>query len=212
MAGELAAFLVLSVVVICTPGPDTALTVRNALVGGRAAGVWTAGGVAAGQAVWTVAASLGVATLLHASEPAFIALKVAGAAYLVYLGVVSLRAAWSGRSVHGLHAPRAALTPARAFRQGLLNNLGNPKMAAFFTSLLPQIVPASREGGAALAQLLPFGFAFCALTFAWLAAYSVVLARARRFLERPRWRRSLDAVAGGVLVAFGIRLAASEPS
>jgi threonine/homoserine/homoserine lactone efflux protein len=84
-------------------------------------------------------------------------------------------------------------------------------MAAFFTSLLPQIVPASREGGTALAQLVPFGFALCVLTFAWLAAYSVVLARARRFLERPAWRRSLDAVAGGVLVAFGIRLAAAEP-
>jgi threonine/homoserine/homoserine lactone efflux protein len=212
MAGELAAFLALSVVVICTPGPDTALTVRNALVGGRSGGVWTAGGVAAGQAVWTVAAGLGVATVLHASEPAFIALKLAGAAYLVYLGVGSLRAAWSGRSGHRLDAPRAALTPARAFRQGLLNNLANPKMAAFFTSLLPQIVPASHEGGAALAQLLPLGFAFCVLTFAWLAAYSVALARARRFLDRPRWRRGLDAVAGGVLVGFGIRLAATEPA
>jgi threonine/homoserine/homoserine lactone efflux protein len=212
MTGELAAFLALSAVVICTPGPDTALTVRNALIGGRSGGVWTAGGVAAGQAIWTGAASLGVATLLHASEPAFIALKLAGAAYLVYLGVMSLRSAWSGRSRHGLDAPRAALTPARAFRQGLLNDLGNPKMAAFFTSLLPQVVPAGRDGGAALVQLLTLGFAFCLLTFAWLAAYSVVLARARRFLDRPRWRRSLDAVAGGVLVAFGIRLAASEPS
>jgi threonine/homoserine/homoserine lactone efflux protein len=93
VGAELLAFLGVSLVVICTPGPDTALTVRNAFAGGRASGVATAAGVATGQAAWTLAASLGVAQLLQASEPAFLAVRVAGAAYLVYLGVQSLRSA-----------------------------------------------------------------------------------------------------------------------
>ena len=90
MGGQLPAFLGVSLMVIVLPGPDTALTVRNALAGGRRCGVATAAGVATGQAVWTVATSFGIAELIQASEPAFLALKLAGAAYLVALGIQSL--------------------------------------------------------------------------------------------------------------------------
>src|ERR687896_1990089 len=89
---ELLAFIGVAVVVIVTPGQDTALTIRNTLARGRAAGVRTAAGVVSGQAVWALAASAGVAALLVASEPAFVALKVAGAAYLVFLGGQALLA------------------------------------------------------------------------------------------------------------------------
>src|ERR687891_2250896 len=95
---ELLAFIGVAVVVIVTPGQDTALTIRNTLARGRAAGVRTAAGVVSGQAVWAIAASAGVAALLVASEPAFVALKFAGAAYLVYLGGQALVAAVRGRS------------------------------------------------------------------------------------------------------------------
>ncbi len=88
--GELAAFLGIAILVIVTPGQDTALTIRNTMLGGRAAGVATAAGVAAGQACWTAAASIGLAALLVASEPVFVALKLAGAAYLVFLGLQAL--------------------------------------------------------------------------------------------------------------------------
>ena len=90
MLGQLVAFLGVSAVVICVPGPDTALTVRNALAGGRRCGVATAAGVAIGQAVWTLATSVGIAELIQASEPAFLVMKTAGAAYLVALGLQSL--------------------------------------------------------------------------------------------------------------------------
>ena len=83
---QLAAFLAVSALVIATPGQDTALTVRNTLLGGRSAGVLTALGVAAGQATWTVATGVGVGALLVASQPAFLALRIAGGAYLVWLG------------------------------------------------------------------------------------------------------------------------------
>ena len=204
MWSELLTFVIVSAVVICTPGQDTALTVRNALVGGRRAGVYTAVGVASAQAVWTLATSLGIAGLIRASAPAFLALKVAGIAYLAYLGVQSLRAAWRGHRTDAAPKPGAVLTGARALRQGVLSNLANPKMAAFFISLLPQFAP---EGGSALVVMTGLGLLFCAMTFVWLAAYSVGVAHARRLLSRPRVRRALDAVAGVAFLGFGARLA-----
>ena len=97
MVTEALAFLGVCALVICAPGPDTALTIRNSIVGGRRGGVLTAAGVAAGQLVWTVAASVGIASLLQASQPAFTALKIVGAAYLAFLGIQSILAAVHGR-------------------------------------------------------------------------------------------------------------------
>ena len=98
MGGQLLAFLGVSLVVIVVPGPDTALTVRNALTGGRHAGVATAAGVATGQAVWTVASGVGIAELIQASEPAFLVMRAVGAAYLIALGLQSLwTALWTTR-------------------------------------------------------------------------------------------------------------------
>jgi threonine/homoserine/homoserine lactone efflux protein len=203
--GALWAFVGVAALVIVTPGPDTALTVRNALLGGRRAGVATAAGVALGLAVWTAAASAGLAALLVASEPAFVAVKLAGAAYLVLLGLQTLSHAWRGRPVEGDAERHAAgLRPGVALRQGLLNDLGNPKIAVFFTTLLPQFAPAH---GPAFATLLAFGLLFCAMTFAWLCVYSAVVARVGRALRRPRVRRLLDAVMGAALVAVGVRVA-----
>jgi threonine/homoserine/homoserine lactone efflux protein len=209
----LLAFLAVSVVVICTPGPDTALTIRNALLGGRAGGAWTAAGVASGQAVWTVAASLGAASLLRASQPAFLALKLVGVAYLLYLGAHALRSALA-RHPSPASGPRSGKAPARwrAYRQGLINDLANPKMAAFFVSLLPQFVPVRGGHAAALGAFLGLGFAFCLMTLGWLVAYSVIVAGGRRLLDRPRVRRSIDAIAGVALIGFGVRLALADPT
>lgn len=195
----------MSALVICVPGPDTALTVRNALTGGRRCGVHTGAGVATGQLVWTVAVSVGVAGILAASTPAFLLMKLLGAAYLIYLGVQSLRSAWRrSEPAAGIDSDSPPVWPARAFRQGLISNLANPKMAAFFLSLLPQFV-SPETGGVAGFPLL--GGMFCLMTFGWLAAYSIAVDRARRLLSRSRVRRTLDAVTGGVLVGFGVRLA-----
>jgi threonine/homoserine/homoserine lactone efflux protein len=197
---ELAGFLAVAAVVICTPGQDTALTIRNALVGGRRAGVATALGVALGQVCWTVAAAAGVVAVLRASQPAFTALRVVGAAYLLYLGLQLLVAAWRRREAHQVAGRR---TPGGALRQGLLSNLANPKMAVFFTSLLPQF-------GHSFPSLLGFGLLFSLLTGVWLTAYGIGAARARRVLERDRVRRAVDAVTGTVLVALGLRVAATQ--
>jgi threonine/homoserine/homoserine lactone efflux protein len=198
--GELAAFLAVALVVICTPGPDTALTVRNSLLGNRRAGIFTALGVSTGQLVWTLAASIGIAALLVASEPAFQALKLAGAAYLIWLGVQTLWGVVRRRSRERDSDGRRAVSPGQAWRQGVLSNLGNPKSAAFFTSLLPQF-------GDSFVVLLALGLLYSVLTLTWLVGYAVVIARAGDLLRRERVRRVLDAVTGAVLVAFGLRLA-----
>ncbi|HET8968977.1 MAG TPA: LysE family translocator [Gaiellaceae bacterium] len=200
---SLLAFVAVSVVVICTPGQDTALTIRNTLSGGRSSGVATAAGVSLGQAVWTVAASAGVVALLTASEPVFRTLKLVGAAYLVYLGAHSLRTAIRRRTHEHAVRTSAPLSPSRALRQGVLSNLGNPKMAVFFASLLPQFAPA---GSASFAVLLALGFLFCAMTFVWLTFYAVAMARLERLMTSTV-RRALDAVTGVVLIALGLRLA-----
>ena len=198
---EVAAFLGVAAVVICTPGQDTALTIRNALLGGRRSGVATALGVSLGQAVWTCAAAAGLVALLRASQPAFAALRLVGAAYLVYLGLQALAAAFRGRATTAHVAPGRGTTPSVALREGLVSNLANPKMVVFFTSLLPQF-------GDSFAILLAFGLAFSLLTFLWLSAYSVAVARLGGLLQRERIRRAFDAVTGVVLTAFGLRLAA----
>lgn len=204
MFQNLAAFVAVSAVVICVPGPDTALIVRNTLTGGRRSGIATAGGIVCGIAVWTVAAALGLAALLSASEPVFRALQLAGAGYLVYLGLQSLLTAIRGPGKPGPYGIGARLaSPSVAFRQGLLSNLGNPKIAVFFVSLLPQFVTPAGEPAVALIVL---GLLFSAMGLAWLALYAVVVAKAGEFLRGPA-RRTIDAVTGAILVLFGLRLA-----
>ncbi len=211
MTVDVGAFLAVSAVVIVTPGPDMAMILRNALRGGRAAGRLTAVGVVAGLVCWTVAASAGLAALLLASEPAFVAVKLAGAAYLVFLGLQSLRGALRrGRATTPAQEEfgDAGRDSARgAFRQGLLSNLGNPKIAVFFTSLLPQF---TATGEASFATLLTLGLAFCALTLLWFVAYTSLIARAGDVLRRPKVRRTLEGLTGGVLVALGVRLATAQ--
>ena len=129
-------------------------------------------------------------------------------AYLVYLGLQALLSALrGGASRHGHDDTGVALAAAVAYRQGVVSNLGNPKMAVFFTSLLPQFAP---QGGASFAALLALGLAFCAMTLVWLSCYAAAVARAGDFLRRSAIRRALDGLVGAVLVALGIRLATAH--
>ena len=206
---ELGAFLGVSVLVICTPGQDTALTIRSTMLGGRRGGIFTALGVSTGQAIWALAASAGVVAVLLASEPVFLALRYAGAAYLVFLGVQSLWAAFRPHPEGAIagRSSRRGLNPAKAYRQGVISNLGNPKMAAFFTSLLPQFAP---QDGPAFITLFALGLLFSLMTLAWLTGYAFAVARASAVLRRPRVRRVLDGITGAALVALGLRLAAER--
>jgi threonine/homoserine/homoserine lactone efflux protein len=204
------AFLGISLVVIMTPGPDTALTIRNTLLGGARAGVFTAMGVSAGQIIWALAASAGVVGLLVASAPVFEALKLAGAAYLIWIGVHTLYSAFRpGPGVARVSSGGAGrrLRPIAALRQGLINDLANPKMAAFFASLFPQFLP---EDNASFAALMMLGLALSCLTLTWLVVYAFAVAKAGDILRRSGIRRAIEGVTGAVLIAFGLRLASEH--
>lgn len=206
------AFLGVSLMVIVTPGPDTAITIRNTLLGGRAGGVFTALGIASGQVVWALATSAGIVALFTASELLFLVVKYAGASYLVYLGIQVLRDALRRGTTQAVtlvgFAPR--LKRAAAFRQGIisdLSNLSNPKMAVFFASLLPQFAPA---GAQTFTALLCLGLVFAAMTVAWLVFYAVVISNVGNVLNRPAVRRSIEGVTGVVLIGLGLRVAAEH--
>jgi RhtB (resistance to homoserine/threonine) family protein len=205
---DLLPFLAISALLIVMPGPDTAVVTKNALLGGRRAGVFCAVGVTLGLTVWTIAAALGVAALLQASATAFLVLKIVGAIYLIWIGIQMLRArdlvTAATRAGHGV-APHAAR--AKALRQGLLSDLSNPKIAVFFTSFLPQFVHGN---GPAFPALLGLGLVFAAITLVWLAAYGLAVGHASGMMRRPAVRTTLDRVTGVVLIAFGVRLAFEE--
>ena len=202
--GQYIAFLGVSLLVICTPGQDTALTIRNTLLGGRRAGAATALGVSAGQATWTLATSAGLAVVLMASAPLFLAVRLAGAAYLIYLGARSLLKAIRHRDAIDLQAGSAAtrMSPGAAFAQGVLSNLANAKMVAFFIGLLPPFAGPHPT----LGVLLLLGLNFCLLTLVWLLGYAYAVERMGRWLRRSSVRRGIDGVLGAVLIALGIRV------
>jgi threonine/homoserine/homoserine lactone efflux protein len=196
------AFLGVSGLVIATPGQDTVLTVRNTLSGGRRAGVFTAVGVSSGQAIWALATSTGVTALLVAWDPARVALKIAGAAYLFFLGARGIYKALRSRSwtAVGEADPVVRPTPLTALGQGILSNLMNPKMGGFFTSLLPQFATS-------FSGLLGLGLVFSSLTLVWLTAYSFAVTAAASVLRSPRIRQMIEIVTGAVLVGLGAWLA-----
>jgi threonine/homoserine/homoserine lactone efflux protein len=204
MVNSLVPFLGVSMLIIVTPGQDTLLTVRNTVSGGRAAGFLTAVGVAAGQFTWTVAASLGLAAILLAYPAAFMALRVAGAAYLVYLGVQSLWLAFNGTMTSEVSPPGwAAAGPLTFLRQGLLSNLTNPKMLLFFTSLLPQFAEESGAG-----RLAALGAIFCLLTLVWLSCWALAIGALGRLLLGQGVQRPIQGVTGGALFLLGLSVAA----
>ena len=179
MGAHLLVFIGVAAIVIVVPGPDTAVVTKNVLLHGRRAAFGTSLGVSAGLSVWTVAAAVGVASVLRASAVAFTALKLIGALYLVWLGVQALRAAGRASSDTGSSATeqRREMGAAGGFRQGFLSDLANPKIGIFFTSLLPQFVD---PGHSVLLPFLALGAVFVLMTLLWLTAYCLIAAR------RPR--------------------------
>ena len=201
--GDVLAYIGVVALIVVLPGPDMALVLQNGLARGRRAAIETAVGINAGLLVWAVAAALGIAALVRASGPAFTLLKLAGAAYLVWLGLRAFRDAWRGSADTSAGTPlsRRRTSP---FRQGLLSNLLNPKIAVVFTTLIPQFVD---PGDPAAAQTLLLAAIFIGMGLAWLTSYALFVAHVGTQLRRSGVRRVLNAVTGAVLTALGVRLA-----
>jgi len=201
------AFAGVATLLVITPGADMALVAKNALAHGRWAAITTAFGVCLGGLIWTLAAAFGIAAFVRSSQAAFNTLRIAGAAYLLYLG---LHAIWKTRRRSESEEPgreRAVRSSRMAFRQGVFSNLLNPKLAVFFTSLLPQFIA---PGQSVFARSLLLGGILELIAIVWLSFYSCLVARMGTVLRRPRVRRWLDRLTGTVLVAFGLRLASER--
>lgn len=199
--------LVVSIGMTLIPGIDTAMVLRVTLRGGRADGLKTAAGCATGLFVHAGAVAVGLAALIAASATAYHALRLAGAVFLIVLGLVTI--VRPSRRPHAEIRPTARRRLRRGpFALGLLTNLGNPKALLFFLSVLPQFLPAST------AAALPTALALAAIpvtcSFAGLAAWAVVSGRLREQLQTPRARRIQERIMGSVLVALGLRVAAER--
>lgn len=207
----LLAYLGVVALLTITPGPDTALVLRNAMRHGWPAGVRTGAGSATGLLLWGLAACAGVAMVLAASARVFTALKLAGAVYLGYLGARMLWRAWRNRGRCGaaaLPAPRPAVSAGTLFRQGLVTNLLNPKAAAFFTALLPQFVTA--HGAAVTPLVIGLALIAAAANLTGQCFYSVAAHRTARLVGHRFFEPVVDAVVGAVLIALGAKLAVSR--
>jgi threonine/homoserine/homoserine lactone efflux protein len=200
------AYLVVAALLIVTPGPDTALVTRNALLAGKRAASFTTLGIGAGSIIWALASVLGIAALLEKSVVAFTVFKFVGAAYLGYLGLRSLIASFRGgrQALVTTAAPQATqLGKPAAFRQGLLNNLLNPKAGAIFATALPQFISPDDSP----LRLVLMMLAYEAILLGWLNLYGSLVSRAGQSRFGTRVRAILQGVTGLVLLALGVRLA-----
>ncbi len=194
-------FLGVIALLTITPGADMAMVSRSVFMGGPRAAFATTLGIAAGCMVWALASAAGVAAVLAASETAYDALRLVGAAYLIWLGVQSFIAA-ARRAEPELRPQRAAGAPSP---QGVLTNLFNPKIALFYTTFLPQFIG---PGDPVLVLSVAMATVHVVLGILWLSAYAWLLDRAIDTFRDSRLRRVLDGVTGAVLVALGVRVAA----
>jgi threonine/homoserine/homoserine lactone efflux protein len=200
-----ALFLVGSIVITVVPGADMALITRQVVTRGRGTAQATIFGNLSGLVVHALALAVGLSALLVASATAYTTVKLAGSAYLVYLGVQSFRQA--GRSRAGEHAPTA---PGRTrysgnpYLQGLISTVLNPKPALFFLSYVPQFI--DRQGSVAF-QVALLAAVHIAVGLVWLTTFAWLVSRMHAVIVRPRVKAGLERFTGVVLIALGLRVA-----
>ncbi|MFZ0970623.1 MAG: LysE family translocator [Solirubrobacteraceae bacterium] len=205
MFHALLTFVPVAVLLSITPGAATALLVRNAARGGRRHAFYTTSGNSIGVLAWGCFAAVGIATVVATSAAVFDAVKLAGAAVLVVLGLRSL----FGRREADAHVAAGASVAATvsagaSLREGLITSLANPKLAVFFVALFPQFIP---RGAAVLPSALAMAAVIVAVDLVWYSTLALLVARARRAFVAGGWGRRVERLTGAVLIGVGIRLA-----
>ena len=207
MLTALVTFTFAAGLIVVLPGPDTLVVLRNLLRHGRRRAVLTVAGVLTGLTVWVAAAALGLAAVLRASNDAYAALRIAGAAYLLWLGIQSLRARRSAIPIP-LELDRPTRTRrgllGTGYGAGLATDLLNPKVGVFFVTFLPGFIPRGQSVGATSMLL---GAVFIVETALYFTALLVLAGRITAWIHNPRIQRRLDRATGLVLIGFGVRLA-----
>jgi threonine/homoserine/homoserine lactone efflux protein len=200
MLHSLLTFVPVAVLLSLTPGVATALVVRTAAGGGRRQAFLTTSGNSVGVLVWACFAAVGIAAVVAASAVVFDAVKLAGAALLLVIGLRSLL----GGHAADAGSPAVSASGRAAFRDGLVTSLANPKLAAFFVALFPQFIPRG-------APVLPFTLAMTAVILVvdlvWYSTLALLVVRARQAFTEGGWGRRIERLTGAVLIGLGIRLA-----
>jgi len=209
MTASLLAFIPVALLLTLIPGADTALVTRNALALGLQGARWTILGILTGCLIHATASALGLSAILATSARAYETVKLVGAAYLVWIGIQSIRGASAGARMTASDVATAEPAPAawsgsHPFVQGFLTNILNPKVALFYLTFLPQFIPT---GAPVLRTSLLLAMIHNVLGFAWLSLYARFVDRLRAALTRPVVKAWLERVTGGALVALGARLA-----
>ena len=201
-------FGLIALLLTITPGLDTALVLRAAVTRGRRDAFATALGVIGGVVAWGAAAAVGVSALVTASSIAYNTLRLVGAAYMVWLGgrILWRLARPAAESVNG-DDPAKAVGFWRSARTGLLTNLLNPKVGAFYVAALPQFIPPDAS---VLGMGLLLACVHAALSLAWFTLLVLGASAMRRWLQRPRVSRAVEGTTGFALIGFGARLALSS--
>ena len=209
MVTALVTFTVAAALIVLLPGPDTLVVLRNLLRHGRRRAVLTVAGVLSGLTVWVFAAALGLSAVLRASTDAYAALRIAGACYLLWLGIQSLRARRPALGTPAELAADGAGPPRRGllgtgYGAGLATDLLNPKVGVFFVTFLPGFVP---HGASVGVVSLVLGAVFIAETAIYFTVLLLLAGRITAWMHNPRVQRRLDRATGLVLIGFGLRLA-----
>lgn len=208
MDPQMGTFLIAITLLTITPGVDTVLIIRNTTRGGWRDGVLSSLGICCGLFVHAVVSAVGISLILLQSAWAFQVLKLAGAAYLVWLGGVSLRAAagrgaplaLNGRPVYG----GMRFSVRRSLGEGFLSNVLNPKAVVFYMAFLPQFIDPA---GSALHQSLYLAGLHFTIAMAWQSLLASIVDRAKGWLQNRTVRRTLDGLTGSIMVLFGLKLA-----
>jgi threonine/homoserine/homoserine lactone efflux protein len=207
MDHTLLAFLGTAALIIVTPGPDTATTIRNALRHGRRGALLTPLGTGSAILVHATVAALGLSTLLRTAAGLYTIVRFCGAAYLIFLGIQAFRSARQpGDGNHGAaESEKAAIIFSGApYWQGFLSAILNPKLVVFFATFLPQFIA---PGQAVLPRMLLLGITFDGMVILWLMGYGVCVTIMHRFFNAPAVRRRMERLTGVVLIALGARIA-----
>ncbi len=210
MENSLWTYLIAISLLTVTPGVDTVLIIRNTTRGGWRDGMLSSLGICSGLFVHALVSAVGISVILLQSAWAFRALKLAGAAYLVWLGIVSLRSAMRGRTSTELDVDRSRLEgfdPRRSLREGLLSNVLNPKAIVFYMAFLPQFIDPARS---AVGQSLFLAGLHFLIAMLWQCLLASAVDLARRWVQNSRVRRTLDGITGSIMVFFGVKLASTN--
>lgn len=205
---NISVFLVMCILLIILPGPDTAIATKNTLTVSRKGGLQTIIGSCCGLLIHTCAAVIGLSAVIVKSAYIFAVLKYVGAVYLCYLGIKTL---WTLRTIRtqspvvdDVGSIEHKYSHQSCFKQGFLTNVTNSKVAVFFLTFLPQFVDGN---SGTFFPFLIMGLIYTALTMLWFIFYVYLLDRISAFMKKPSTKAVIEGLTGAILIAFGIKLA-----